>query len=204
MGNVRIYTWDEAWLIMDKLDFEMEDNYYAVWDSPEEVEWARASWDALTQKGLTSYANEYEKKYVQTQLLTLAAMFCTFTEVYYKKKATIDFQDWFDVLDITILQAEMILGKNLMKEYQEKVIITEECWGENFEYEGVETYSDNWDAEVNAAQDLIRYHWRDVYDALIKKYREPRLLYLSLLQTQEHSESLKWVENGMFPIAGGL
>lgn len=204
MGNVRIYTWDEAWLIMDKLDFEMEDNYYAVWDSPEEVEWARASWDALTQKGLTSYANEYEKKYVQTQLLTLAAMFCTFTEVYYKKKATIDFQDWFDVLDITILQAEMILGKNLMKEYQEKVIITEECWEENFEYEGVETYSDNWDAEVNAAQDLIRYHWRDVYDALIKKYREPRLLYLSLLQTQERSESLKWVENGMFPIAGGL
>lgn len=43
MGNVRIYTWDEAWMIMDKLDFEMEDNYYAVWDSPEEVEWARAS-----------------------------------------------------------------------------------------------------------------------------------------------------------------
>lgn len=108
------------------------------------------------------------------------------------------------MLDITILQAEMILGKNLMKEYQEKVIITEECWEENFEYEGVETYSDNWDAEVNAAQDLIRYHWRDVYDALIKKYREPRLLYLSLLQTQERSESLKWVENGMFPIAGGL
>ena len=93
---------------------------------------------------------------------------------------------------------------SIMKEYQEKVIITEECWEENFEYEGVETYSDNWDAEVNAAQDLIRYHWRDVYDALIKKYREPRLLYLSLLQTQERSESLKWVENGMFPIAGGL
>ena len=131
-------------------------------------------------------------------------MFCTFTEVYYKKKATIDFQDWFDVLDITILQAEMILGKNLMKEYQEKVIITEECWGENFEYEGVETYQDNRYAEVKTAQDLIRYHWRDEYDALIKKYREPRLLYLSLLQTQERSESLKWVENGMFPIAGGL
>lgn len=204
MGNVRIYTWDEVRLIADKLDFETEEKYYAVWDLPEEVEWAKVAWDALRQKRLTSYANEYEKKYVQTQILTLAAMFCTFTEVYYNKKVTINFHDWFDAIDLTILQAEMILGKELAKEYREKTIITEESWEGSFEYEGIETYSDKWDAEINAAQDLIRYHRRDIYDALIEKYGEPRLLYLSLLQTQERSESLKWVEDGMNPTAGAL
>ena len=65
MGNVRIYTWDEVRLIADKLEFEMEEKYYAVWDLPEEVEWAKAAWDALAQKGLTSYANEYEKKLIR-------------------------------------------------------------------------------------------------------------------------------------------
>lgn len=196
MGNVRIYTWDEAWLIMDKLDFEMEDNYYAVWDSPEEVEWARASWDALTQKGLTSYANEYEKKYVQTQLLTLAAMFCTFTEVYYNKKVTIDFHDWFDAIDLTILQAEMILGKDTSREYREKVVITEEYEGEVFKYEGIELYWDDRDTEVEAVKKLIGYHQQDVYAALIKKYGDPRLLYLSLLLTHDQGSGLHWVETG--------
>ena len=201
-----MYTWNEAMKIATELDFEMGDNYYAVWQWPEEIEWIQAAWDTLTQKGLTSYANEYEKQYVQTQILTLAAMFCKFTEIYYDKKVTIDFRDWYNAIGLRMLQVQLILGKDIdiQEEQWEPEIGTEECRNKNFEYEFLETscdtYSDITEAEINAVQELINYHRRDVYQALIEKYREPRLLYCSLVQALKGGEGLRWVEGGMHPL----
>ena len=184
----------------------MRDNDYTVWQWPEEIEWIQTAWDALTQKGLTNYANEYEKKYVQTQILTLAAMFCKFAEIYYNKKVTIDFQDWFNAIGLTMLQVQLILGKDIdiQEEHWNSEIGTEMSRNRNFEYEFLEdfsdTYSDTTEAEINAVQELINYHRRDVYHALIEKYREPRLLYCSLVQALKGSEGLRWVEGGMHPL----
>ena len=198
------YSWDEILPIAEKLTCEINGNAYLVWGADAELAWAEKAWYALQRSGLTTYSNECEKMLVQSQVLTLAAMFCKFIELYFDKPVIMDYAEWFDDMNLDLFRLETALGIPLTAEWKEKEVWVEtfvnEDAAEDFLEEVTETYSDGeYDQETisDAVRKVIHYQYGAVAGALLQFFGGEELLYVSLIRSQERGECRAWIYDGM-------
>ncbi len=198
------YSWDEILPVAEKLTCEMNGCGYLVWGTDAELAWAEKAWYALQRSGLTTYSNEGEKMLAGSQILTLAAMYCKFTELYFNKPVIIDYAEWFDDMNLDIFRLETALGIPLTAEWEEKEVWTEtfvdEDMSEDFLEEVIATYS-NGDHDPGTISDAVRkvihYQYEALAGALLQFFGGEELLYASLLRSQDRGECRAWIYDGM-------
>ncbi len=208
MHSCQEYSWDEIKSIAEELFCEMNGNDHRVWESSAELSWAEMSWKALTRNGLTSYDNECEKVLVVGQILTLAAMFCKFTELFFNKPVFIDYHEWCIDLNLDFFRLENALEKTLTREcwekeaYREVIYQDDDHAEEVVEHEVCMGYCDDEhdsDVIIAAVKELICFQRQSVFMALVAEFGSIDLLHISLLRTQERDGCREWIENGMQP-----
>lgn len=204
-------SWEDVRSVAEQLVCEIDGVEYRVWDEPLEMEWAEKTWNALSRKGLNSYENPCDKAYVKMQLLTLAAIFCKYLEIYSGKMVLIDYYDWFENSGIELANLENMVGKELTNKFEEEMLYSESYCQSNEEsedtydqqvtmlYQGVDS-----DKVAGAVITVIRMQRGQVFDALLAEFKCASVLYVSLLETQARKDCLQWIIEGMCPDCGSL
>ncbi len=91
-------------------DIGSVDEVFTLWSDGSEVRWAKQAWETLARKGLTSYADEFERYQVLIRLFALGAIYRDFCSIAWEERQEPEYDYWAELVDLSVFRIGQLVG----------------------------------------------------------------------------------------------
>jgi hypothetical protein len=158
MCELQPVQWDEV--------SENANSLFRVWTDGRELQWAKKSWQALSKRGLTSYANQVERTFVIIRFIALADIYRNFCDLAFDEAHEPEYMVWADEMNLEAFRVAQCIGPQFRCD------------------EG----SDTEDLFDQALCELVEGSKKVIYGALKAEFGDDSLLFVSLWNTVEREK----------------
>jgi hypothetical protein len=166
MAELRTVQWEDISRDADSL--------FRVWTDGRELQWAKKSWQALSARGLTSYAGEVERTSVLIKLIALADIYREFCDLAFNETHEQEHAVWASELSLELFRVA-------------------QCVGPQFE---CDEDADNDTLLDRALCELVMQGRPAIYAALKAEFGDDSLLFVSLWSTADCEKDENDSDNG--------
>lgn len=180
--------------------FEAATSIFNITGTNKEIAFAQNVWHKLSDLGLASYSNNFEKVKIKILFLSLGVLYKDFCNIAYDKHTLFNYNDLLNLINID----EFILGRF----YQENIKPKESKLLYDFN-------------SSNALEELSKYYRKDIYKLLLKVFGSSNSLFISLWRstypysnednlkdyeiifnnlTPAKTKAFNWIEDGCYVI----